>query len=712
MHKSGWVLLVALLGVSGGSVASDSAAEAKSVAQGVMGQMNINDPESTAFQAGLNDGRALNKPENQQQVGNLKALKQQGVGIEDTARQRLPESEVGSDFQAAAQSRPKYSFDEENDPMFTRAKAVENNAESLAGLMQSEYSDCVTQTRVITPAPTISASCTEWPEPTSGRCERTYHVTCEAVLIDADFQSPEAPADFPWSFAGGILQLGYNSINYWTGPKTSGRFFEREVIFSVDDKEKIDTFILSNVRWDDYIAVYFNDELVFHSLAGGDILELHHFVCNGSDPWNNRVYSFVRYKSNVGMPECVPDTYAGGEILSFYFYNQIPSGWVRVDAKSGYEKDVEVDLKDKIVSGVNTIKVQLVVADHGDARLKFTALQNSVDCSGSWLSSGQCSYFQEQTEQGFCTAPEGEKCVEGAETRYFSGQPIEQSCWKYATDYQCLMGETTEESQCQQLRDTGCSQTGSECIERLPNGQCISYEQQFECPAGDAVTQDVMVCGEGDQGFCLDGNCADTGYEASTDFAKAASYLSMMDAMGEDFNQNTQTIFNGEVYRCSDQLHANCCKPPGIMICPYENITICNKNPDLLIEASPSNQFCTDPAVHVLFEKRKAGMCRYVGKKCSSDTLGFCTRYRQTHCCFSGKLGRILQEQGRAQLGIGWGSADQPNCRGFTPEEIEQIDWSQLDLSEYFQDALNNFSNPDGGSQAQQLQQRMQELLP
>lgn len=692
MHKSGWVLLVALLGVSGGSVASDSAAEAKSVAQGVMGQMNINDPESTAFQAGLNDGRALNKPENQQQVGNLKALKQQGVGIEDTARQRLPESEVGSDFQAATQSRPKYSFDEENDPMFTRAKAVENNAESLAGLMQSEYSDCVTQTRVITPAPTISASCTEWPEPTSGRCERTYHVTCEAVVRAADLALvSQSHTDFPWSFntQTGRLIAGSAADNYWRDGT-----YDRSLSFEMNKLEKINQFRLVYAGFDDFLQVTVNGHLVYHS-HGGDMLEFQSISCTiGGEVPSTTNFQYAKILSS-GQVRCHTN--------GFY---PIGTGFVTGDPGNS-RVALDVDVKPFLQEGVNQISIRALVVDKGEAWLEFIALQNSVDCSGSWLSSGQCSYFQDQAEQGYCTAPEGEKCVEGAETRYFSGQPIEQSCWKYATDYQCLMGETTEESQCQQLRDTGCSQTGSECIERLPNGQCISYEQQFECPAGDAVTQDVMVCGEGDQGFCLDGNCADTGYEASTDFAQAASYLGLMESMSEDMDQDSMNVFQGEVLKCDDKQLFNCCANPGTLYAPVMFF------PPLEVSMK---QFCTRADEPILKEKRKAGHCRKAGRYCGEKIdLGFtsvCISYVESWCCFSGKLGRILQEQGRAQLGIGWGSGKEPNCRGFTPEEIEQIDWSQLDLSEYFQDALNNFSNPDGGSQAQQLQQRMQELLP
>ena len=52
------------------------------------------------------------------------------------------------------------------------------------------------------------------------------------------------------------------------------------------------------------------------------------------------------------------------------------------------------------------------------------------------------------------------------------------------------------------------------------------------------------------------------------------------------------------------------------------------------------------------------------------------------------KLGRIIQEQGRPQLkafsAIGWGTPKEPYCRGFTPEEFQALDFSKMDLSEYY----------------------------
>ena len=87
---------------------------------------------------------------------------------------------------------------------------------------------------------------------------------------------------------------------------------------------------------------------------------------------------------------------------------------------------------------------------------------------------------------------------------------------------------------------------------------------------------------------------------------------------------------------------------------------------------------------------RGSGMCHEVGTYCSSKILGICVQKSKGHCCFNTKLGRIIQEQGRPQLksfnGIGWGTPRQPMCRGFTPEEFQALDFSKMDIAEYYAD--------------------------
>ena len=85
-----------------------------------------------------------------------------------------------------------------------------------------------------------------------------------------------------------------------------------------------------------------------------------------------------------------------------------------------------------------------------------------------------------------------------------------------------------------------------------------------------------------------------------------------------------------------------------------------------------------------------SGMCHEVGEYCASSVLGICIQKAKSQCCFNTKLGRIIQEQVRPQLkafnAIGWGPVKHPDCRGFTADEFQALDFSKMDLSEYYSD--------------------------
>ena len=87
----------------------------------------------------------------------------------------------------------------------------------------------------------------------------------------------------------------------------------------------------------------------------------------------------------------------------------------------------------------------------------------------------------------------------------------------------------------------------------------------------------------------------------------------------------------------------------------------------------------------------KLGLCHYVGSFCSKGMFGSCTQQEKTFCCFNSKLARIIHEQARPQLksfGVNgsWGEPKNPNCRGFTPQEFQMIDFSKVDLTEFYKD--------------------------
>lgn len=81
--------------------------------------------------------------------------------------------------------------------------------------------------------------------------------------------------------------------------------------------------------------------------------------------------------------------------------------------------------------------------------------------------------------------------------------------------------------------------------------------------------------------------------------------------------------------------------------------------------------------------KRVLKSCHYVGSNCKSKFLGACVEKRQSYCCFTSPLSRIIQEQVRPQLGLGWGSVKSPNCEGLSASQLNQVDWSQVNLDEW-----------------------------
>lgn len=85
----------------------------------------------------------------------------------------------------------------------------------------------------------------------------------------------------------------------------------------------------------------------------------------------------------------------------------------------------------------------------------------------------------------------------------------------------------------------------------------------------------------------------------------------------------------------------------------------------------------------ILALRRGANLCTYVGSYCSKKILGWCYERKQGYCCFNSKLSKIINTQGRAQLGRSFGSAQSPDCSGFSPTELASLDFSAIDLSEF-----------------------------
>ncbi|MCY4384897.1 MAG: conjugal transfer protein TraN [Nitrospinae bacterium] len=191
--------------------------------------------------------------------------------------------------------------------------------------------------------------------------------------------------------------------------------------------------------------------------------------------------------------------------------------------------------------------------------------------------------------------------------------------------------------------------------------------------------------------WCAGADCGTTSSQANTGFVGAAAKLNMvLELGGEEFDRGNLLFFRGERRACRIRWGglANCCKDSGLLI-------------------GLGN--CTE-AERLLAQERHAGKTHYLGTRCAKRILGVCVRRERVWCVFGSKLGRILQEAARAQLGIGWGS-----CRGFTVEEMERIDFEAVDLSEFTSNIMDGASEPsialpDSGDTGSLMRERIRDF--
>ena len=97
-----------------------------------------------------------------------------------------------------------------------------------------------------------------------------------------------------------------------------------------------------------------------------------------------------------------------------------------------------------------------------------------------------------------------------------------------------------------------------------------------------------------------------------------------------------------------------------------------------------------------------------MGTYCSDRVLGVCVTRKDTYCCFQSKISRILQEQGRPQIGKPWGPPKTETCEGFTIFEFQQLDLSVMDFSEVYAEFQDAARLPDEAAALTDIQTKIQ----
>jgi conjugal transfer mating pair stabilization protein TraN len=143
-------------------------------------------------------------------------------------------------------------------------------------------------------------------------------------------------------------------------------------------------------------------------------------------------------------------------------------------------------------------------------------------------------------------------------------------------------------------------------------------------------------------------------------------------------------LFTGEAKQCRKITgEFNCCAEKGLI----KKLVGCNKQEE------------------DLYTKQKAKICAYIGSWRGKGLERI--KQQRSYCCFNSPLARIIQEQGRAQLNIGWGHTKNPDCRALTLSEIQKIDFSRIDFSELYAD-LKDKAVRDFGVQNNDIKQKLE----
>ncbi len=116
---------------------------------------------------------------------------------------------------------------------------------------------------------------------------------------------------------------------------------------------------------------------------------------------------------------------------------------------------------------------------------------------------------------------------------------------------------------------------------------------------------------------------------------------------------------------------------------------------------------CSDDE-KALGQAKEKKLTIYLGSYCAKKVLGKCIRKKKAYCVFDNLLARIIQEQGvQNQLGLSLGTARNPVCGAITPEQMQQINFEDIDFSDFFGEMHSNTNLPSG----QEIQNRLSSAL-
>jgi hypothetical protein len=280
-------------------------------------------------------------------------------------------------------------------------------------------------------------------------------------------------------------------------------------------------------------------------------------------------------------------------------------------------------------------------------------------------------------------------CVSSGE-REIQGFKVSSPCWEYSYVKTC---NYPSKNDCR-LYAHCYAVANKECLLKDSMGYCVNLKREFSCKSWITTQKENkearvdLVEKEGEEKVvckgvpCIDGNCVDKSYLTNGEMMDAVSKLHSSSHMKPDKDHNF-SLFAGFQSHCSKKAagYSNCCPETA-------------KGWGKQLGAK-----CTKDEVS-LMKLREKNLCVYVGKE-NKGKFGVVVKHK--FCCFGNMLEKVVQVEGRKQLGIDFGNGKRPNCRGLTIEEItgydkhgnkvgNGLDFSKMDFSDFVNELMVKFT--------------------
>jgi len=290
--------------------------------------------------------------------------------------------------------------------------------------------------------------------------------------------------------------------------------------------------------------------------------------------------------------------------------------------------------------------------------------------------------IQEKTDFSQCQNLQDDSSCEFISQTCLSENTIEnqpQNCQNYQRHYQC--SENNIDDSCQdKLQQQNCQYQDTICLKEDNETQnCQRYQTNFLCPNSNNK--------ENQGANCLSDNIE---YQKDQDLTSAASALQALQSLNQEFSSENQRAFKGNNLQCSMDLidFKDCC---GGDDWGWGN---CDSQEELLKQ------------------KKEKSRCIYIGAYCSKKEklTKTCLKESRSYCCFNSLIAKIIQHQGRGQIGQSFGDPKSPNCQGILITDIQSMNFSKMNFSELTADIARttNDNLPSQEELRKQVQQQVE----